>query len=1089
VLGWGLLLFGVGALVVVVFRHAREHGILAPLLVGFVLRFVVMLIAHAGSLSLGDHGFLALDDQTYVRGGTRLAGFWSAGQVPDPVRIDIVGSYQFGYQLWLGILFTLGTTSVLLGKFVNVLLGTTSILVLSLLGGRLLGARARVRTAWVVALAPSLVWWSAPLLKEAMATLMIALGLLAITYLPRPRAIVVFGAVAAYLMLLRGPAALALVVGAGLAIGLAGRQVERKWLSRPFVAYIVTLLTGLVVVAAVMSRGNLGNLYHQYDVVVHRMIHQYQGGNPIRFPYDAIKSLVTPLPWVFDRGTENWDRALFPGVWVLMCSLPLAAVGAWRLRRRPEAWALLGTAATALSIDSVTSGFEFRQRSMVEPLILLLALAGVTSWRMAARTSSATLAVVAAAAGIQSRSPAVVALIAGAAAALLLLSRRLPSRPLDPPPDSPMVARFRESLGPADPPATSIRRRVVGEVARMARTVLGAAGAARTSLAVIVPRFEPGGDAGSGARERVWRRAPTAAAVLAFAVASFVVVPHLQAHGNARLATFDLNGGQPLRDLRTGGAVRRSPDGFEIRGHGSGSVAFTMHVPPARGGDRTDLLVWAGAGAAVSTQVSVVDPSGARSLLGSPGWWVAHRVDVTRSVGSGRVRVEFTAVNATSTRRLFADQVRVATYPPAAVPSAGRWEVAVWMGLAVLLVLVGLRRARRHAALVAFAGLAAFLVWPAVVSGALEPLRFNLWGAAVHASWLDLDRGLVSGTFGAHSALGVQLFHALTPVTGTGTTGARTAGLLVGILALAAIYALGWRIAGTVGAVAAATFALLSDPFRLSLSTGDGAGTLILASCLFLIAAHRVLVRGDARAMVALGAAGALAILAQPLTWPGVVVAVVLLALRHHAPRVPARAALAAGLLTLALVSLPARLSVAHQSAGEAAADVVQLASAASTADLGPRADGSPRDVGLTGYLFGEHSLSDVVKSTINGASEGLSAGSERPQTKLIGLIAFLAAVAGSVALLLLPRRRLLVLIPAMLALVPWFFATRGIVTPFEAEAVFFPVFAVGAAIVSYLAWEAIRQRLGRPPTPARWRGRASTLANRVGSRPEPASS
>jgi hypothetical protein len=337
-----------------------------------------------------------------------------------------------------------------------VLFGTATILIVALLGGRLLGERAKLRAAWLAALAPSLVWWSAPLLKEALATMLIALGLLAITYLPRPRAVAGLGALLAFLAILRGPAALALVVGALLALALAGRRAERKRLSRPLVTFVVILLAGVVVVGVVVSRGNLHNLYSQYRLVVHNMITQYQGGNPVRIPYDIAKSLVTPLPWVFDRGTANWDRALFPGVWLIMCALPLAAIGVWRLRRSPEAWALIGTAATALTINAVTGGFVFRQRSMIEPLILLFALAGARSWRMAARSAAVTLGVVAVGAAVQSRSPLVTALIAAGAGALYLLSRRLPAEPFDPPPESPMVVSFSRSLEARDEASRSV---------------------------------------------------------------------------------------------------------------------------------------------------------------------------------------------------------------------------------------------------------------------------------------------------------------------------------------------------------------------------------------------------------------------------------------------------------------------------------------------------------------------------------------------------------------------------------------------------------------------------------------------------------
>src|SRR3989442_432195 len=82
------------------------------------------------------------------------------------------------------------------------------------------------------------------------------------------------------------------------------------------------------------------------------------------------------------------------------------------------------------------------------------------------------------------------------------------------------------------------------------------------------------------------------------------------------------------------------------------------------------------------------------------------------------------------------------------------------------------------------------------------------------------------------------------PITGTGAAGARVASMLVGVLAIVAIYALGRRVAGLVGAGAAVTLALICDPFRDSLSSGNSVAVLVLASCIFLLAMHRVLVKG-----------------------------------------------------------------------------------------------------------------------------------------------------------------------------------------------------------------------------------------------------
>jgi hypothetical protein len=221
ILGWAVLLSAAAAVVTAVARRAAAKKILTPLLVGVALRLVVMLVAHAGSVSLRDHGIFYLDDRTYLHGATVLADEWRAGHFPDPARYDILGTYQFGYQIFLAAIFTLGSTSLLLGKLANVLLGGFTVYLVGRLGGRLLGDGATVRAAWVAALAPSMIWWSAPLLKEALATMLLALGLLAVTELPRRRALAMLAGVVAVLAVVRGPAALALIVGAGVAVAIA----------------------------------------------------------------------------------------------------------------------------------------------------------------------------------------------------------------------------------------------------------------------------------------------------------------------------------------------------------------------------------------------------------------------------------------------------------------------------------------------------------------------------------------------------------------------------------------------------------------------------------------------------------------------------------------------------------------------------------------------------------------------------------------------------------------------------------------------------------------------------------------------------
>jgi hypothetical protein len=511
--GWIVLVCGAGAIVMAVVRRARAIGVLVPLAVGFGLRLVVMLIAHFGSLSLHDGGMLFVDDRTHFLGAERLTALWTAGTFPDPSSVHVLGTFQFGYPAFVAAIFTLGTTSLLLGKVANVLLGTASIYLMARIAGNLLGERARLRAAWLGALAPTLIWWSVPLLKEALATTLVLLAILAITELPRPNALATLAIVLASLVVVRTAAVLALVVAGVVAVAVAGRQAERRWLSRPLLALGLGLAACLAAAILIVSHGDVRNFYEQYHYTINRMIHVYQGSSIARVPFDALKSLVTPVPWAFDPNTHNWDRGLYPGVWLLFCALPLAALGAWRLRRRPEGWLLFLTIAVAITANAFTSGFVFRQRSMIEPLVLLLALAGARSWRMAAYASSLALVVVAAVAAVQSRSPVTAGAILAAAGLVALLGRRVPSTPFEEPPGSLMTNGFRGVAAEAAA-ARPLRARLRADIAWTLSAARRGLGALRAAVVRRAPRLldraaaEPSRGEGPGALAAFGRLAP-----------------------------------------------------------------------------------------------------------------------------------------------------------------------------------------------------------------------------------------------------------------------------------------------------------------------------------------------------------------------------------------------------------------------------------------------------------------------------------------------------------------------------------------------------------------------------------------------------
>jgi hypothetical protein len=574
--------------------------------------------------------------------------------------------------------------------------------------------------------------------------------------------------------------------------------------------------------------------------------------------------------------------------------------------------------------------------------------------------------------------------------------------------------------------------------------------------------------------KREWLRAHAPLVLLGVAVllAYALVVPRMGSEGVVRGGTLELDRGQPVPELKRSASTARNIYGFVVAPFDKAKVSFALPKTFPVEGDKTTLTITAGGGPGVSTRVTLIDASGARHLLGRPERWLGHTVDASSLVGSDGSRLEITATNSQNEPRLVADRLVVLSYPPAAIPKASRWEVTALIVLALLFVLVLLNRARRDAPLIAAAGILTFIVWPKIVAAAFVPLSDpGLWDAATGAKWLDIDQGLLSGTFGGLSHLAVQLLHAMSFVTGTGATGARVASMVVGLAALAAIYYLGLRVAGRVGAVAASVCALFADSFRASLVDGTSTTTLVLAACLFLVAAHRVLQRGDRGSLVVLGAAGAIAILAEPLWWPGVVATIVLLAVRHAPHAGGRRAALIAGLVALVVISLPARISVAHQQ-NDLNGDVVERLTGARNAEFVGRGHGAPPtaaaleanprggpQVGMLDYLFGDHGLDGTVEGTVGGAFDSVSAIGERPQTEVFGLLAFLLEIAGVLVLILVPRLRMLVLAAALLSLVPWFLADHGLSGAFASGAAIFPALLLGGATIAHMAYKAARER------------------------------
>jgi hypothetical protein len=314
----------------------------------------------------------------------------------------------------------------------------------------------------------------------------------------------------------------------------------------------------------------------------------------------------------------------------------------------------------------------------------------------------------------------------------------------------------------------------------------------------------------------------------------------------------------------------------------------------------------------------------------------------------------------------------------------------------------------------------------------------------------------------------VQLFHALIPLTGTAAVSARTASMVIALVALAAIYALGHRAAGRLGALAALGAAVAAAPLRDAAVAGDALPVLVLSGALFVYALHAALAQATRPAMVTLAAAAALVALADPAWLPGAVLVVVLVALLR-AGTAGRRRAVGAGLLTLALLLAPHVASTADQNAGRPFADLSARAITARNAEFEPGTHGAPtagqltRDplsgdrVSLASYILGDHSAGEVADGVASGANDAAGAYAARGGAGLLASLALALVAIGTLYLLVVPRLRLMVLLPPLITIPALFIADRGGEDAAAAAAVAWPAFLAAGAMGAYAVAQLLR--------------------------------
>lgn len=404
-------------------HSARRRDLLAPVLLALALRSAATLVLHLLSVSHGDQGFFYLDDIGYDRIGQVLGGQWGYLHLVNPTSVRYAGSYQVAFPVLVGFVYAFaGPHGLIAMKVVDVLLSAATVLLGALNAERILNREAGRRAAWLLAVAPSLVWWSAPMLKESLVAFLAAAVILAL--LSRPRGALLALAVIALgaLTFTRLTVVLAIVLAALIvSVPVLVRSVRSLTLRGALTWRAAAIGAGILVLVLLVALA-AATVGGAYQTTAQNMFHTYLGGNIGRLPLDMVKTWIAPYPWAFDARSRSWDRALYPGMWALYAAAPMALWGAYQLRRNARGLFVLLVIALYTLLVAGTSGVGFRQRAVAEVLLVVPLAAGLKDWRVAARGAAAALALVAAPSALDGHSLLLGAGVVSAAAAILGVS-------------------------------------------------------------------------------------------------------------------------------------------------------------------------------------------------------------------------------------------------------------------------------------------------------------------------------------------------------------------------------------------------------------------------------------------------------------------------------------------------------------------------------------------------------------------------------------------------------------------------------------------------------------------------------------------
>lgn len=382
----GLFLLGLGVLRL--FRP-QSQGEAAALtwsyIVAYLVRLSVIVLLHVFSRS----GIFMLDDRGYDEQGRFLASVLPALHLSDVS--EQLGTQHVAYPFIVGLVYFIGGHSLLSAKLLNAFFGALLSPVIYWLASELRTDDPGLprRAAWLAALFPFDIAWSALLLRDTILETLFAVLLAAAVAGFKRRSYLFLGLVMLLLYTINFFRFYAVFVWAGAitlaAVAWLARRIASRVQGKPWI-YFCGITAGAIFLGFIL----LPWLVAQFQFVrllLLQIAELGEGGDttPLSFALNpgflaslsraVFVYLLGPFPWVFWGIDDPVNYLFYPGMYAIFALFPFFIAGLWRMVRMLDPVNVFLVAAFALHglVEIYVFQGAPRQRMMTDSVFLLCA--------------------------------------------------------------------------------------------------------------------------------------------------------------------------------------------------------------------------------------------------------------------------------------------------------------------------------------------------------------------------------------------------------------------------------------------------------------------------------------------------------------------------------------------------------------------------------------------------------------------------------------------------------------------------------------------------------------------------------------------